>query len=115
YKDNTYRAEKKLHIFGIIEKFCAQHDSDYIVEKAQSLQFPWALIRAPEDLLDDLHIFEDRKAFTKVEHPELNESFYYPGPAVKFNKTPMKITNRAPILGEHNSEFQVEKDYSIKA
>lgn len=114
YLNNAYRAEKKLHIFEIIEKFCAQFDSNYIVETAQSLQFPWALIRAPEDMLEDLHLFEDRQAFTKVEHPELNESFYYPGPTIKFNKTPMKITKRAPLLGEHNNEYLIENEKSLK-
>src|SRR5699024_6801047 len=105
YEDNVYRAKNKLHIFEVIERFCAQHDSDYIVETAQSYQFPWALIRAPEDMLKDKHIFEDRDAFVKINHPEINESFYYPGPPVKFNKTPLKINKRAPLLGEHNSEL----------
>jgi len=109
YEDNVYRSQKKLHIFEVIESFCAKFDSDYIVETAQSYQFPWALIRAPEDMLQDKHIFEDRKAFVKVDHPELNESFYYPGAPVKFNKTPIRIKNRAPLLGEHNKEFALEK------
>src|SRR5699024_10422569 len=109
YEDNVYRSKNKLHIFEVIESFCAKFDSDYIVETAQSYQFPWALIRAPEDMLQDKHIFEDRKAFVKVDHPELNESFYYPGAPVKFNKTPIRIKNRAPLLGEHNKEFALEK------
>src|SRR5699024_1505717 len=99
------RAKNKLHIFEIIEEFCAKFDSSYIVETAQSLQFPWALIRAPEDMLQDKHIFEDRGAFLKVDHPELKKEYYYPGVPVKFSKTPIQINKRAPLLGEHNSEI----------
>src|SRR5699024_11903788 len=102
YEDNVYRSKNKLHIFEVIEAFCAKFDSDYIVETAQSYQFPWALIRAPEDMLQDKHIFEDRRAFVKVDHPELDESFYYPRLLVKFSKTRIRIQIRAPLLTKKN-------------
>ncbi len=40
----------------------------------------------------------------KLEHPELGESFSYPGAFAVFSESPIKITRRAPLIGEHNKE-----------
>ena len=37
-----------------------------------------------------------------MEHPELGETFIYPGAPYSLTKSPWRIQNRAPLLGEHN-------------
>jgi crotonobetainyl-CoA:carnitine CoA-transferase CaiB-like acyl-CoA transferase len=48
--------------------------------------------------------FESRGYFQTVAHPELGESFRYPGPFAKFSATPIEFQRRPPTVGEHNSE-----------
>jgi benzylsuccinate CoA-transferase BbsE subunit len=106
YEDDRYRAERMHHVCDVLEKFCAAHDSEYLFHYAQSIKLPWAPIRAPEEMLDDPHLVEDRKAFVQVEHPELNETFVYPGAPYVFSRTPWSISGRPPLLGEHNDELK---------
>ena len=55
-------------------------------------------------LLDDLHL-HDRGFWKEVEHPELGRSFVYPGEAAIYNGSPWRISRRAPLIGEHNTEI----------
>jgi len=47
--------------------------------------------------------FASRDYFLPVTHPELGESFLYPGPFAKFSATPLEYRLRPPTVGEHNS------------
>jgi hypothetical protein len=42
---------------------------------------------------------------SEVEHPELGRSFIYPGEAAIYNSSPWRISRRAPLIGEHNTEI----------
>lgn len=46
-----------------------------------------------------------RGFWQEVEHPELNTTITYPGAFGHFSETPMKISRRAPLIGEHNEEI----------
>jgi len=47
--------------------------------------------------------FASRDYFQRVAHPELGESFLYPGPFAKFSAAPLEYRLRPPTVGEHNS------------
>src|ERR1700691_655206 len=49
--------------------------------------------------------FTSPSEFQRVAHPELGESFSYPGPFAKFSATPIEYRHRPPTVGEHNSEI----------
>ena len=53
--------------------------------------------------MEDVH-FKERGFVVTVEHPEVGESFRYPGAPYRFEKSPWQLTRRAPQLGEDNSE-----------
>ncbi|MGE7759727.1 CaiB/BaiF CoA transferase family protein [Peribacillus sp. NPDC097895] len=106
YVDDHFRATHMEYVCEVLERFCLEHDSEYIFHYAQSISLPWAPVRAPEEMLEDQHLVEDRNTFVNVRHPELNESFTYPGAPYIFNKTPWEISQRPPLLGEHNNEFE---------
>ncbi|WHY85778.1 CoA transferase [Neobacillus novalis] len=106
YVDDYFRATNMDNVCDVLEKFCLEHESEYIFHYAQSINLPWAPVRAPEEMLQDPHLSEDRKAFVEVEHSELNQSFIYPGAPYIFNNTPWEISSRPPLLGEHNDEFE---------
>jgi crotonobetainyl-CoA:carnitine CoA-transferase CaiB-like acyl-CoA transferase len=49
--------------------------------------------------------FASRDYFQNVAHPELGESFRYPGRFAKFSASPIEYRRRPPTVGEHNSEI----------
>ncbi|MBD1381700.1 CaiB/BaiF CoA transferase family protein [Metabacillus arenae] len=104
YTNDKFRAERMEHVTDVLERFCNQFESEYIYHTAQSIGLPWAPVRAPEDMIHDKHLNEDRNVFASVYHPELNESLTYPGAPYKFYETPWNIKKRPPLLGEHNDE-----------
>jgi crotonobetainyl-CoA:carnitine CoA-transferase CaiB-like acyl-CoA transferase len=50
-----------------------------------------------------------REYWVDVEHPELSTKIRYPGPFAKLSETPIQITKRAPLIGEHNEEIYIKE------
>jgi crotonobetainyl-CoA:carnitine CoA-transferase CaiB-like acyl-CoA transferase len=46
-----------------------------------------------------------RNYWRELEHPELDQSFRYPGPFAKFSSAPITYRRRPPTVGEHNREI----------
>jgi len=105
YQDQAVIAANTSHIIDdLVAKFIASLPAEEIYHAAQSRGFTWAAVRAPEELLDDPHL-RDRGFWKEVEHPELGRSFVYPGEAAIYNGSPWRISRRAPLIGEHNTEI----------
>tara|TARA_Y100000590_G_scaffold107647_1_gene122444 strand:- start:1331 stop:2608 length:1278 start_codon:yes stop_codon:yes gene_type:complete len=85
-----------------ITEFIASQPADEIYHGAQKIRLAWAVIRSPEENLEDEHFTDDRDFFAHVEHAEHGRSFTYPGHPAIFSKTPWSIRRRAPLLGEDN-------------
>jgi len=50
-----------------------------------------------------------RGYWVKLEHPELSDTISYPGAFVRASEEPLRITRRAPLIGENNREiFEIE-------
>jgi crotonobetainyl-CoA:carnitine CoA-transferase CaiB-like acyl-CoA transferase len=65
------------------------------------------LIYSPDEVVEDRHFLE-RGWPTPVEHPELGETFIYPGAPYRMPASPWQIYRRAPLLGEHTTEVLAE-------
>src|SRR5699024_112249 len=91
YVKNNFRAENMHKVTDALELLCKLYDANDIYHHAQSLNIPWAEILAPEEMLDDPHLTEDRKAFVEVSHLELYETFVYTGAHYKYKETQLKI------------------------
>jgi crotonobetainyl-CoA:carnitine CoA-transferase CaiB-like acyl-CoA transferase len=74
---------------------------------AQRAGLPVGVIYAPEEAFEDPH-FVARGFPVEVEHPELGRAVRYPGAPYRFEKTPWRISRRAPRLGEHSEEVLAE-------
>jgi crotonobetainyl-CoA:carnitine CoA-transferase CaiB-like acyl-CoA transferase len=74
---------------------------------AQQRGISVGVIYSPEEALEDPH-FRARGFPVQVVHPELGRSFTYPGAPYRFEKTPWRISRRAPLLGEHEAEVLAE-------
>jgi len=61
-------------------------------------------VATADDMLENRQL-EARKFWVEIDHPELGTSFRYPGAFAAFSESPIKITRRAPLIGEHNKEI----------
>jgi crotonobetainyl-CoA:carnitine CoA-transferase CaiB-like acyl-CoA transferase len=105
YKDPAFIAQHTSHIIeDVLTDFIASLPAEEVYHAAQDRGFTWGAVRAPEALLDDAHL-QDRGFWKQVEHPELGRSFTYPGEAAIYNGSPWRISRRAPLAGEHNTEI----------
>jgi crotonobetainyl-CoA:carnitine CoA-transferase CaiB-like acyl-CoA transferase len=105
YQDQAVITENTSHIIDdLVANFIASLPAEEVYHAAQERGFTWGAVRAPEALLDDAHL-HDRGFWNQVEHPELGRSFVYPGEAAIHNGSPWRISRRAPLIGEHNTEI----------
>jgi crotonobetainyl-CoA:carnitine CoA-transferase CaiB-like acyl-CoA transferase len=51
------------------------------------------------------HQLAFREFWTDIEHPEINTTIRYPGVFVKPSVTELRLTHRAPLIGEHNRDI----------
>jgi crotonobetainyl-CoA:carnitine CoA-transferase CaiB-like acyl-CoA transferase len=91
-----------------ISLFLQTKTVDEIYARAVQDRLLMAPISTIKDLLQSVQLRE-REFFVEVHHPELGDSFFYPGPFARFSKTPLRAPRRAPLLGEHNREVLVDE------
>ena len=105
YHDPAVIAANASHIIDdLVAEFIASLPAEEVYHAAQERGFTWGAVRTPEALLDDPHL-HDRGFWKEVTHPELGRSFIYPGEAAIYNGSPWRISRRAPLIGEHNTEI----------
>ena len=105
YQDMKVIQENLGHIGEVMERFVAQLPQEEAWHGGQErLGLPWGAVRSMDEIIDNDHL-QDRGFYTEVEHPELGQSFTYPGPAAIYNASPWRISRRAPLIGEHNEEI----------
>ncbi|HEY8489942.1 MAG TPA: CoA transferase [Dehalococcoidia bacterium] len=96
------RVKRWRELDAILEPYLRSHTAREIVEAAQDLHEPFALVLDVPGLLADPHLRE-RRYFQELTHPRAGK-LRYPGPPYRMSETPWE-TGRAPLLGEHNDEL----------
>jgi len=105
YAQTDFVSAQSAHIIEtVVGKFIATRGAEDVYHLGQAHGFTWGAVRAAEDLFDDPHL-HDREFWKSVAHPELGETFTYPGEPAIYNGSPWRISARAPLLGEHNAQI----------
>ena len=65
------------------------------------------VVNSPEEAFEDEH-FKARGFQVPFHHEDIDRTITYPGAPYALEKTPWKISRRAPTLGEHNAEVFAE-------
>jgi crotonobetainyl-CoA:carnitine CoA-transferase CaiB-like acyl-CoA transferase len=74
---------------------------EYFLE-SQRRGFPAGAVLSPDEALEDEHVAA-RGFQLPVRHPELEQTFTYPGTPYVFSASPTSAPSRPPLLGEHNA------------
>lgn len=69
----------------------------------QAIGVAAGVVSSPADLLSDPHLAA-RDFFVTVDRPYVG-AHPYPGPVVRYSRTPGNLSLQAPVLGEHNEQI----------
>lgn len=103
HSDPMIATEERARIAEVIGKFVTSRPAEEVYRRGQSLHLPWAVIRRPEQNLDDPH-WQARGFFGKTQVPGFDGDVQIPIAPYILSETPNSIRRRAPMLGEHNFE-----------
>jgi crotonobetainyl-CoA:carnitine CoA-transferase CaiB-like acyl-CoA transferase len=88
----------------VVRNFTRSRTKAELLELAVEHGFLITPVTTVEEVVESQQ-FASRDYFQNVAHPELGESFRYPGQFAKFSATPIQYRRRPPTVGEHNSEI----------
>jgi crotonobetainyl-CoA:carnitine CoA-transferase CaiB-like acyl-CoA transferase len=72
--------------------------------QGQQRGFPVGAVLAPDEGFDDPH-FVARDFHARIHHPELGQTWAYPGPPYLFGATPCEPPTRPPLLDEQGADL----------
>ena len=103
YSELAYRQKNFAHIQELLEVFFLLKDADEIYHQGQAHGLPIGSLKAPEELLDDVHLAE-RGYFVPVDVD--GKTVLFPGSPYRFSAFEGPALRRAPRLGEHGTDSE---------
>ncbi|OGP62658.1 MAG: hypothetical protein A2169_06820 [Deltaproteobacteria bacterium RBG_13_47_9] len=91
-----------------ISKFFMSHKKSELWEEGVKRRVMVYPVANTQDILDDPQL-KERDFWVELEHPDLNEAITYPGPFVKSEERLCRLRQRAPLIGEHNTDIYVKE------
>ncbi len=91
-------------ITGCFAALYMKHTKAELFEEAQKREIQLYPVFTAEDMLKFPQL-SIRNFWEKVAHPELGETFTYPGAFTQLGEGSCRIKRRAPLIGEHNKEI----------
>lgn len=102
--DRGYRLKHIDHIIEVLGRWTKSHTVAELVEKGQSMRFPWAEVASIAALLASPQLRE-RNFWVEVEHPQTGKKNLFPGAPAKLSRSPWRVGDKVPQPGEHNKEL----------
>jgi crotonobetainyl-CoA:carnitine CoA-transferase CaiB-like acyl-CoA transferase len=112
-EDDRYRglASRLAHVDDLqadIESVLVQETTAYWVERLEAVGVPGGPVYTYDEALRDEQVLA-RDMVQRVRHPRMGE-IQTLGPAIKFSRTPLRLREPAPLLGQHSTEVLRELD-----
>jgi crotonobetainyl-CoA:carnitine CoA-transferase CaiB-like acyl-CoA transferase len=92
-------------------RFFAAHTKAELYEGARNRKIMLCPVNTIEDIVTDQQL-QERDFWQVVSHPELSDTFTYPGRFVRLSSTDNMGVRKAPHLGEHNCEILGELGFT---
>ena len=89
------------------KKFFMSHTKAELFEGAVKRRILLYPVSTMKDILESPQLAA-RDFWRQVEHPELDTTITYPGAFATASGTPLQLSRRAPLIGEHNGEVYQE-------
>lgn len=103
YDTSKLTQEEVDRVVEPFQKFFLTKTKAEVSEEAVKRGIMACPVSDARDICNDHHL-KARDFWVKVEYPDLGDTLTYTGPFIKFSEAPMKISRRAPLIGEHNEE-----------
>ncbi len=103
YKDNYDRVKSHEEVKKVVEDWTLRRDVKEVVDFLLARKIPCAPIYTVKDVVEDLHIVEDRKMIREVDHP-IAGKIKVIGSPINLSETPPEVYTPAPLLGQHTNE-----------
>ncbi len=111
YAEQVFSGVEPLEEFQrvqqVVEAFTRSKTKAELLQAALERGLLIAPLSTIDETVDNSHLAE-RQYWTLLTHPELGQSFRYPGPFVRLSATPMTHRRRPPTVGEHTREIEAE-------
>jgi len=85
-------------------RFFMSHTKAELLDGCVKYQIMMYPLSTTADMLENPQLAA-RGFWAKLEHPELGETITYTGAFGSFSEAPIRVTRRAPLIGEHNNEI----------
>nr|AAG39453.1 hypothetical protein [Pseudomonas alcaligenes] len=102
FSNHRSRGENQRELDEIINKWTLRHDSSFVIDCLVEKGVPVGLIYNAKDMVDDPH-FKARESIVEVNN-EKGSPIPMQNVFPRLSRTPGKIKNVGPGLGEHNDE-----------
>lgn len=103
--------EKRLDVLGA---WAATKAVDTLFREGQAHRLTFGKIMSVDDLFQNPQL-RARGFMVPVHHPELGETYEYPGAPYRLTRTPWAVTRRPPLRGEHTEEVLAEPAMRARA
>jgi len=103
WRQASYRRQHVDHIIETLSAWTKTHSTDELFQLGQLMRFPWAPVSSVAEMFRSPQL-SARDFFVEVEHPEVGNSYAYPGTPCRLSNASWKIRKRAPLIGEHNTQ-----------
>ncbi len=110
---NTVKQEQVDRWQAPTIRFFMSHTKAELMEGAVQRGIMLYPVSTVSDILKSVQLVA-RDFWTKLEQPELGGTITYPGAFVKSSEAPLKVSRRAPRIGEHNREL-LEKELGLSS
>ncbi len=96
-----------LRCLDAVAQFTSTHTKNELFKMSMERGLLIVPVASIEDVVNSEQL-AGRDFWQRVEHPELGETYTYPGVHAKLGGTPLTTRRRAPLLGEHSDEIAGE-------
>jgi len=99
-----YMMQECPHIDAVVAEFVSKHTKIELCEEGQKWRIPVVPVNDVRDLVENPQLLY-RQFFAEIPGPEPGLNMRDLGAPYRFSETPWRITQRAPLIGEHNLEI----------
>jgi CoA:oxalate CoA-transferase len=105
FANDMVRWENRDAIHEVVSQWVADRTADEVITQLDRARVVVGRVNTVAEMMKDPRV-KDREMIIQVDHPGLGK-IPIPGVVPKLSKTPGKIQNCAPRVGEHNAEIYI--------